>query len=875
VQISALVPSSNLVQFAQIRKAAASVSRGLECRRAARVAVFALFCACVCPASWGQSDSVLTYHFDNYRDGQQTDETILVPANVSSAKFGKLFSDAVDGIVVAEPLYVPNVMINGASHNVVYVVTQHDSVYAFDADTAGSPLWQTSFLNPSGTTCSSGALVCTVPIANELCAGTGWTEIGIMGTPVIDPVSGTLYLSAKTMEPANTSLNQSSAIVYVHTLHALDITTGLDKVTPTVVNASVVNAVGNTVTLQQNNLPQCQRPGLTLSNGTLFVAYGSNGCDLHSYGWVLAYNPNTFQQLGVFNTAPTPAADYRTGASLWMSGGGLAVDDYGSLYLSTANGPFDGSSNWGDTVLKLDFSGSAVNEADYFTPYDQEYMGANDLDLGSGGVTLIDQPTAPMYPHLLVTSGKTGNIYLINRDNMGHYNPDNNPPLSDNSNIVQFIPSALGLFNSVPLYWSGNDRIYFAALNGDPIKAFQLVNGMISPTTPVATSLKYSQAGVPVISSSGSTGGIVWNIHNPATPLLSALDANTLTEMYNSGQAKNSRDTLGPVAHFATPTIANNKVFVGTTTNLSVYGVFPFLALLGGNGQSATVGTALSQALVVQAVDSQGHGDAGVSVTFSASATGGTFNPPTAVTDSTGTATTSYTVPTKMGTINVTASSTSTAPAYRSVLLSVTATAGPATVIAKSGGVGQYGTAGTTLAQPLLVYLRDKFGNGIVGQQISFTDNGAGGTFSANTLITGAAGVASVSYTLPKKSGYILLTATSGTVTTSAAEHSVAGPATAVNIITGNNQSAATSTRLKSLLVVSVTDQYGNVIPDVSVAFSDGGAGGTFSSPNPTTNLGGQANTGYTTPPQAKVVNITATVSGLPAAKFTETVVSK
>ncbi len=874
MQIKALVPSPTSVHFAQDCKPAVVKSHGLARRCAAHIAAFVLFCVCVCPSSWGQSDSVLTYHFDNYRDGQMTDETILIPTNVNSTKFGKLFSDTVDGIVVAEPLYVPNVVINGATHNVVYVVTQHDSVYAFDADTAGPPLWQTSFLNPSGTTCPSGALVCTVPIANELCAGTGWTEIGIMGTPVIDLASGTLYLSAKTMEPANTSLNQSSAIVYTHTLHALDITTGLDKVTPAVVNASVVNAVGNTVTLQQNNLPQCQRPGLTLANGTLFVAYGSNGCDLHSYGWVLAYNPGTLRQLGVFNTAPTPEANYRTGASLWMSGGGLAVDDFGSIYLSTANGPFDGASNWGDTILKLNFSGSALSENDYFTPYDQEYMGTNDLDLGSGGVTLVDQPTAPVYQHLLITSGKTGNIYLINRDGMGGYNPTNNPPLNDNTNIVQFIPSALGLFNSVPVYWSGNNRIYFAAL-GDTIKSFQLVNGLISPTTPAATSLKYSQTGVPVISSSGSTGGILWNLHNPVTPVISALDANTLTELYNSSQAKNNRDTLGQLAHFATPTIANNKVFIGTTTNLSVYGVFPFLALLGGNGQSATVGTALSQPLTVQAIDSQGNGNPGVSVTFTANLGGGTFNPPTAITDSTGTATTRYTVPTKMGTINVTASSTSTTPAYRNVLLSVTATAGPAAVIAKSGGVGQSGTAGTTLPQPLLVYLRDAYGNGLVGQQISFNDNGAGGTFSANTLTTGAAGVASVNYTLPRKSGYILITISSGGITTNAAEHSVAGPAAAVNVISGNNQSAATGTKLKSLLVVSVTDQYGDVIPGVSVAFSDGGVGGKFSNPTYTTNNGGQANTNYTTPPQAKVVHITATVSGLPAAAFTETVTSK
>ena len=807
-------------------------------------------------SAWGQGSAVTTYHSDGARTGQTTDQTILVPANVNSTKFGKLFSYPVDGIVVAQPLYVPNVSVPGmGTRNVVYVVTQHDSVYAFDADNfgTGAPLWKVSFLN-------AAAGISTVPIAEQLCSGTGWTEVGIMGTPAIDLTAGTIFLSAKTRLAPGSPSNSGSTPVYQHTLHALNIATGADRLTPMVVDASVVNGVGNTVYFHTNNLPQCQRPGLLLSNGTLFIAYGSNGCDLHSYGWVMAYSTSNLQQLAVFNTAPTPAPNLVTGASLWMSGGGIAEDEAGSLYISTANGPFDATSNWGDSVLKLGFNNNSITVLDSFTPFDQDNMAKKDLDLGSGGVALLpDQPG--LNPHLAVTSGKTGTIYLINRDSMGGYNP------TDNSQIVQAIPGAIGLFDSVPVYW--NNKVYFAA-QGDTVKAFALVNGMFSPATPVAQSFKYAQIGVPVISSSENTGGILWNIHNPVAPVISALDAGSLVELYNSVQ-KGTRDTLGMVAHFATPTVANNKVFVGTTNSLAVYAVFPHLALLGGDAQSAVVGTKLTAPITVQAVDSQGNGDPGVSVTFSDNNAYGTFNPATAVTDSNGTATTMYTVPMKAGSIGITATSQSTSPVYRNVLLSAHAIAGPATTIGKTSGVNQFGTVNSTLAAPLVVALRDAYGNGIVGQQITFTDGGAGGTFSANTVITGAAGAASVSYTLPKKAQYVVLTATSGSITALSAEHAVAGPAASVNINTGNNQSVKVGATLKLLSLV-VKDQFGNAVSGATVNFSDGGAGGSFTSTTATTNLGGSANTTYTAPSTPQTVHISATVSGLAPAIFTESV---
>jgi hypothetical protein len=255
-------------------------------------------------------------------------------------------------------------------------------------------------------------------------------------------------------------------------------------------------------------------------------------------------------------------------------------------------------------------------------------------------------------------------------------------------------------------------------------------------------------------------------------------------------------------------------------------------------------------------------------VTFSDNNAHGTFNPATAITDSTGTATTHYTVPTKAGTIAITAS----LAGFRNVLLSATAIPGPASIMAKVSGVNQYGTVGTTLASPLVVNLRDAYGNGIVGQQVTFTDGGAGGTLSPTTVTTGAAGAASVTYRLPTKAQYIVITATSGGVSSGSAEHAVAGPASSASVWSGNNQSVKVSTLLAKPLVVLVTDRYGNKIPGITVTYSDGGAGGSFSNTTPTTNNGGQTSVTYTAPATAQVVHINATVSGLSPAVFTETV---
>lgn len=489
--------------------------------------------------------AVLTQHNDNARTGLNASETILTTSNVNSTTFGKLFAQPVDGLIVGQPLYVPQVAIpNLGQHNVVYAVTQHDSVYAFDADNNtgnnANPLWSVSFLNLA-------AGITTVPILEQGCGTTTqFTEIGILPTPVIDAFSGTIYVEAKTKENGS----------YVHRLHALDIATGQEKFGgPTVIAASVTGKLG---TITFDNLSQLERPGLLLAGGTVYLTFGSSGCDGGpTHGWVMAYDAHTLQQTAVLNMSPDDP-ERRNG--IWQSGGGPAADASGAIYFETGNGPFDadsGGRDYGDSFVKLQAGSGGLTVADYFTPFNQMVLRTNDIDLGSSGLVLLpDQPGA--YPHLAIGSGKEGSIYAVNRDNMGHYN------LLDNSQIVQFLDHAVGSMLSTPAYWNGT--VYFAGqVTG--LQSFSLNNGLLSPA---------SQAGptccmhAPSISANGTTDGIVWILD--ANTLI-AFDATDLThKLYTSKQA-GTRDLLGTTAHFNVPTIANGRVYVGTDMQLVVYGL--------------------------------------------------------------------------------------------------------------------------------------------------------------------------------------------------------------------------------------------------------------------------------------------------------------
>ena len=489
--------------------------------------------------------AVLTQHNDNGRTGLNAKETILTTANVKVSTFGKLFAQPVDGLIVGQPLYVPQVALPGlGKHNVVYTVTQHDSVYAFDADdntgSNAAPLWSVSFLNVA-----AGAT--TVPISDQGCGPTTkFTEIGILPTPVIDTATGTIYVHAKTKENGN----------YVHRLHALDIATGQEKFGgPTVIAASVAGRLG---TVNFDNLSQMERPALLLVGGTVYLSFGSSGCDGGPvHGWVMAYDARTLKQTVVFNTSPD---DPEGRNAIWQAGAGPAADASGNLYFETANGPFDAASggrDYGDSFMKLTMGSSGLTVADYFTPFNQQFLRANDIDLGSSGLVLLpDQPGA--HPHLVVGSGKEGSVYVVDRDNMGHYNA------VDNSQIVQFLDHTVGSMFSSPAYWNGT--VYLAGqVNG--LQSFSIRNGLLTPA---------SQAGptccmhVPSISANGTSEGIVWIVDSNT---LDAFDAIDLThKLYTSKQA-GTRDLLGTTAHFNVPTIANGKVYVGADLQLAVYGL--------------------------------------------------------------------------------------------------------------------------------------------------------------------------------------------------------------------------------------------------------------------------------------------------------------
>ena len=790
-------------------------------------------------------DTQVTQRGSASRTGVYDSETYLTPENVNATLFGNLFSYNVDGTVAAQPLYVPNLTISGmGTVDVLYVVTQHDGIYAFNANSSSTqPIWYVSLINPANG-------ITSVPISAQGCANvSGYTEVGIMGTPVIDTTTNTMYLVAKTQEEV--TINGVPSYNYIFRLHALDITTGAEKLGgPTVITASVTSN-GTPVTLNTQN--DQQRPALLEANGSIFVAFGSNGCDRNAHGWLLAYNATTLQQQAVFNTSPASP----WGSSLWMGGIGLAADSSNNIFLVTANGTYDiykGGSDWGDSVLKMNLSGSSLKVADSFTPFNQATMAQEDLDLGSGGAVLLPpQSTGP--ENLLVAAGKTGTIYLLNTADLGGYNTTDK--------VVQELPGAVAAVFGAPVYW--NNAIYFAARN-DEIKAFPFVNGVIS-TPPVASANPYTLTGVPSISANGNNNGVLWLVRNltpsSSTTLLSAFNASTLQtnllEIYDT-QQNSSRDALGPVPHFVTPLVANGRVYVGTNTQVKVYGLFPELNPSTGNFQSATVNTPIT--LTAQAFNVySGAGVAGVPVTFSDGGKGGTFTPATVTTNSSGNATTTYTLPKTSGSVSIAASSNG----YTTATFSETALAGLPATITTVTGFNQSGIVGTTLPNPIIAKVKDAYGNIVTNAPVTFADSGLNGTFQPNPVLSGSNGQASTSFTLPTTAkASFSVTASSGSATPATfPETAVAGAPASMTISGGNKQTGTHGTQLSKALQVGVKDQCGNAVPNVTVSFSDNGAGGTFSNSAPLTNGGGQAGTYYTLPGIPGTWTITATLGSL------------
>jgi hypothetical protein len=806
----------------------------------------ALVCIVLLPSLFGQQPFP-TSRSDSARDGANTSETLLTPADVNKNSFGHLFSFAVDYVVMAQPLYMPNVNIPGQGiHNVVYVATMADSVYAIDADT-GVQLWYASMLD-GGTTATGENLPCSYG---------GFKQEGIIGTPVIDPTTNTMYLVAKSV------LNN----IVRHQLHALDITTGADQPGSPVTIAATSTSNKGTIT-NFNSFYQKNRPGLLLLNGVIYTGWGSNGCNSLNSGWVISYNEATLAQVGVFNTSPDAGL-----VSVWQAGVGLTADESGNVFLETAeslangyNVP-EGGQTYCNSVVKLSpnliGAGSQYQVADYFTPSDVAYLNAHDFDLSSTGTVTLPDQEGP-YPHELIASGKQGVVYVLDRDNMGMYSPND-------AGIIQEFSLIPGDTKDVqfgsPAYW--NNTVYFAP-DASPILAYPISNGLLGTATP--TSVKLVGSHSPSISANGNTNGVLWVISGPE---LLAFNATTLQLLYTTNQAPDQRDKLPPVGHFVTQTVSNGKVYVATLNSLEAYALFHVVNITGGGAQTATVGTALATPIQVQVANPyNGLADIGVTVNFSdgckksGATTCGAFNPASVVTDSNGNASTTYTVPEKSGVYTLTISGTG----FGTVTTTATATAAAAVKIIAYGGSKQTGAAGSALPNPLNAQAQDVYKNGVPGVTINFTSN-KGGTPNPASVVTGANGVAGTYLTLPDVPATLNVTASStGLKNITFIEYSVAGPAARVTITGGNNQAAPAGTQLPQALTVEVTDQYGNPVSGSSVTFSDGGAGGTFSNSNPVvTSSSGIASQFYTLPASPGTVTISASAAGLTSAVFTET----
>jgi Abnormal spindle-like microcephaly-assoc'd, ASPM-SPD-2-Hydin len=650
------------------------------------------------------------YRNDNFRTGQNLAESVLTPSTVNASQFGLLFTDTIDAAAYAQPLYVPNVTIpNLGTHNVVYVATENDSVYAFDADQPGPPLWHDSFINPA-------AGITPVPSTDLGGCGDLVPIIGITATPVIDPAegpAGTLYVVSKV------KLGPGS---YQQQLHALDITSGLEQPnSPMTIAAKVPGAAEDSVkgVISFNPLLQHDRPALTIANGVVYLSFASH-CDIGPYhGWILGYDETTLAQEVVYNTTR-----YGEDGGFWEAGCGPGVDTNGDLIAITGNGTFDTNAptvDYGDSFLRMTPGGGTMSITSSFTPLNELLLDDEDLDMGSGGNLLLPAQPGPN-PDLMIGAGKVGTLYLVNRDNMGGFN-------ANQDQMVQELSGAVGGMFSTAAYWQGNipgvglqNMIYTVGVTDQP-KMFVISNGLIQtpPTSAGAAFLFPFPGASPVISANGTTGGIMWAINSGAwksggTSVLYAFDATNMTELYDSNEF--SADNPGPAVKFTVPTVANGSVYMGTLTQLAVFGLFP-----GGRSSPTPTATATASA----------------SATATTTATATTSATPTASITATSTATAT----TATGTPTPTA--TSTAPTLTPTITATpTATGTPVPTASPSP------VFATLNANPKSISFADQ----IVGHQ--------GKSAKVTVVITTAA--ASVTLSPTVSSGFVVTSSTCPTV---------------------------------------------------------------------------------------------------------------
>jgi outer membrane protein assembly factor BamB len=497
---------------------------------------------------------VLTYKNDLSRSGQNLTESTLTLANVTTSSFGLLRVLPVDGKVDAQPLYVSQLSVSGAMHSVVFAATENDSVYAFDANT-GSILWQVSLL-------AAGETVSDMRDCTQVSP-----QIGVTSTPVIDRSAGThgtLFVVA---------MSKDAASNYHQRLHALDLTSGAELLGgPTEISATSPTAAGGVAMFVAGQYEE--RAALLLLNGAVYTSWTSH-CDISPYfGWIIGYSESTLAQSAALNVAPNSNGG---GPSIWMSGGGPAADAEGNIYLLTANGVFEttldsngfpNQQDYGNSFLKLSTAGGSLSVADYFAMYNEVAESSADTDLGSGGEMLLPDLTdsTNTVRHLVVGAGKDGNIYVVNRDSMGKFNA------SGNSQIWQQVSGAVpaGVW-ATPAYFNGT--VYYGDV-GSTLKAFTIANAKLAAAPQSQTSVQFTYPGTaPSVSANGTSNAIVWAHENSNPAVLHAYDATNLAhELYNSSQA-GSRDQFGTGNKFITPTVADGKVFVGTTSGVAVFGL--------------------------------------------------------------------------------------------------------------------------------------------------------------------------------------------------------------------------------------------------------------------------------------------------------------
>jgi hypothetical protein len=502
-----------------------------------------------------RSQDVLTYHNNNFRNGFDNEETTLTRTNVNYTTFGKLFTVPADGLVDAEPLYLSSVSISGVTHNLLIVATENDSVYAYDADT-GTLLWHVTTLLTGET-----------PSDDRSCAQVE-PKIGITATPVIN--------RPKTGDPAIyvVAMSKDTSGDYHQRLHALDATTGAELFKGPVEIVGTYPGTGDDSSngfVQFDPAQYKERAGLLLVDNTVYLAWASH-CDVRPYtGWIMGYNASTLAQTTVLDLTPNGSR-----GAIWSSGGGMAADGSGNIYLLDGNGTFDTTLNssrfpsegdYGNAFLRLSTKGGLA-VADYFEMDNEATENGDDTDLGSGAALLLNQEDSTGKTwDLAVGAGKDTNLYVVNRTNLGKYSATANK-------IYQELTGALpGGMWSVPA--ALNNNIFYGP-NGSPLLKFQFTDAKLLPAPVAQTTTTFAYPGTtPSISANSGENGIVWATENTDPAILHAYSSKTLVEIYNTTQAANGRDNFGVGNKFVTPMIANGKVYVGTTTGVAVFGLLP------------------------------------------------------------------------------------------------------------------------------------------------------------------------------------------------------------------------------------------------------------------------------------------------------------